>query len=92
MVNAINHTCYTSILKIQGRHIPSYQADTCTYTKLDWWRQRNDDMDWLAKSLMFEHRCLKNKNNHMSVSDDEGFAIIINKLELLVIISTLYMT
>ena len=54
MINAINHICRTSILKIRGRHIPSHQTDSCIYENIDWWGQRNDDMDWLAKSRMFE--------------------------------------
>ena len=61
MINAINHIRRTSVLKIKGRHIPAHQADSCVYEKLDWWAQRNDDMDWLAKSLMFEQRHLQRK-------------------------------
>ena len=45
MINAINHITRTSILTIKGRHISSHQADTCSYSQLDWWGQRNDDMD-----------------------------------------------
>ena len=36
IVNSLNYICRTSILKIQGRHIQSHQADTCTYIQLDW--------------------------------------------------------
>ena len=82
MINAINRICRTSILKTRGRHIPSHQAETCMYENFDWWGHRNDDMDWLAKSLMFEKRQLRKKKSMLSVSDGKAFAIIINKVKV----------
>ena len=73
LINAINHICRKNILTIPGRHITSHQADSCIFENLDWWGQRNDDMDWLAKSLMFEKRQTKNQNKMVSVSGGEGF-------------------
>ena len=82
MINAMNYIFRTSVLKIRGRHIPSHQTDSCIYENIDWWGQRNDDMDWITKSLMSEKRRLKNNNSQLSVSAGEGFAIIINKVKL----------
>ena len=65
-INAINHIRKHSIIKIKGRHIPAHQDDYCIYEKLDWWSQRNIDMDLLAKSLIYQRRKLKITNKAMS--------------------------
>ena len=82
MINSIYHICRKSILKIRGRHIPSHQAESCIYENIEWWGQQNDDMDWLAKFLIFEKRRLKNKNSKFLDSASEGFAIIINEVKI----------
>ena len=56
LINDINNICRTSIVKIIGQHIPSHQNDSCLYEHLDWWGQGNVDMDYLAKSPMFDRR------------------------------------
>ena len=53
LINAINNIRRKSIIKITGRHIPAHQDKYCIYENLDWWSQRNVDMDFLVKSLMY---------------------------------------
>ena len=92
IVNAINHICRISILKIQGCHIPSHQAGICIYTQLDLWGHRNDDMEWLPKSLMFEDRRFKKKTTICLLVMARDSPLPSIKLKLVVIISTLYTT
>ena len=41
------------------RHVSGYQDDYCVYEQLNWWGQRNVDMDLLAKSMMYAKRTKK---------------------------------
>ena len=61
LINAINNFRRKSIVKITGRHILADQDKYCIYENLVWWSQRNIDMDFLAKSLMYQRRKHKSK-------------------------------
>lgn len=45
---------------------------------MDWWGQRNVDMDCLAILLMFDRR----RRNTLTIIGGKGFAIIINKIKV----------
>lgn len=81
-INAVNHIQRTCKVQIKGRHIYANQDDYFIYENLDWWSQWNVDMELLAKSLMFQKRHHKMKNSAMSISNDEGFAVIINNTKV----------
>ena len=65
LINPINKICSKVKFNIVGRHVPGHQDEHCVYELLDWWGQRNVDMDILVKSLMFARRKSKKKIRRM---------------------------
>ena len=59
-----------------------HQDKHCVYEQLDWWGQRNVDMDLLAKSLMFARRKKGIKNVGYGISSHELFGVIINRTKI----------
>ena len=83
LINSINNIKRSNKLKITGLHISTHQDDYCIYENLNWWEQRNVDMDTLSKTLMFDRRQRKIINNQYAISRGEGFAIIIDKQKVI---------
>ena len=54
MINPINKITTATNFEVIGRHVYGHQDENCVYEQLDWWGQRNVDMDLLAKSLMYD--------------------------------------
>ena len=48
LINTINNIRRKSIMMITENHIPAHQDKYCIYESLDWWSQRNVDVDLLA--------------------------------------------
>ena len=59
------------ITKVKGRHVPDHQNDYCMYEYLNWWGQRNVDMDLLEKNLMYDRRTRTLLNTRISTGGGE---------------------
>ena len=65
IINPINNSIRSNKIRVTGQYVRVHQDDYCVYKELDWWEQRNIDMDLLAKSLMYERRRKKLKKNEI---------------------------
>ena len=82
LINSINKITSNAQFDVICRHVHGHQDKHCVYEQLDWWGQRNVDMDLLAKSLMYARRKSKEKNTGIAISDHEIFGVIINRTNI----------
>ena len=82
LINAINKIAEMCIARFNGRHVDAHQDYYVIYELLNLWGQRNIDMDLLSKSLIYRKRHIELKNKSLSVYQSEGFATIINNIQV----------
>ena len=82
LINPINKINSTAQFQIVGRHVKGHQDKNCVYEHLDWWGQRNVDMDLIAKYLMFSRRKDGIKNKGYGISVHEIVGVVINGIKI----------
>ena len=51
LLQDIHYQIWALLIELRWRHVPSHQDWHTSYDKLDWWAQRNIDMDKRAKDF-----------------------------------------
>ena len=49
LMNAINSITNNARFEVVGRHVSGHPDNYCVYEHIDWWGQRNVDMELLVK-------------------------------------------